>query len=164
MKPEQQQKKLESFIVSELENSREFLIIDLNNTYQVFGKYYITKRQNYYQVEIPNQKIIDFGSLRHAVSWCIADKNKQWNLADSINRLDETRQIIKQDLATRTAMLTRITDPDQKSIVQMKIANKHRNLHDVETRLGNCVNLAKYWQLKGFNNETARPGRTTAQR
>jgi hypothetical protein len=34
----------------------------------------------------------------------------------------------------------------------------------VDERLTKCVNVAKYWQLRGFNNETARAGRSASHR
>ena len=56
-------------------------------------------------------------------------------------------------------------DPDQAEFTQLKITMKKNHLSRVEQQLTKCVNLAKYWQIQGFNrDETARTRPTQSTR
>jgi hypothetical protein len=46
----------------------------------------------------------------------------------------------------------------------LKVEHRREQLARVSDQLTKCVNLAKYWQIRGFNNETARTGRSASQR
>jgi hypothetical protein len=65
------------------------------------------------------------------------------------------------DLAVRTALAERMRD---RTFVEAKIDTKRCRLQQLDFRLDKCVNLAKYWQTQGFNNETVRTGRTPSKR
>jgi len=45
--------------------------------------------------------------------------------------------------------------------VSAKAAHKRSQSQQIENELTKCINSAKYWQLRGSNNETARTGRNT---
>jgi hypothetical protein len=45
--------------------------------------------------------------------------------------------------------------------VAAKISQKEQLLFFINSRLEKCVNVAKYWQLKGFNDEIARTKHST---
>jgi hypothetical protein len=91
------------------------------------------------------------------MSWCIADKYGKLDLATAIVTLDQQRYTILNNVKVRQHLAKKIQDPVRKEIVELKIANKKTGLVQIENQLTKCVNLAKYWQIKGFNcDETAR--------
>jgi len=83
------------------------------------------------------------------------------DLSNCLQKLDQEKSAMSADVTVREAMLKQIQDPDRREIVRFKLSTKKANLRLVENRLTKCVNLAKYWQIQGFNsNETARTRRT----
>jgi signal recognition particle GTPase len=102
--------------------------------------------------------------LPTALSWCIADKYQQHHLSTDIMRLEQQKLLLTADIRTRSTLNARIRSQDLRESVEAKIATRRARLQIVDERLTKCVNLAKYWQQRGFNNETARTGRTPSHR
>jgi hypothetical protein len=126
--------------------------------YHVFTQYTIDKQLNdTYLTCKQHQDPKTFSALRFAMSWCIADKYGKLDLATAIVTLDQQRYTILNNVKVRQHLAKKIQDPVRKEIVELKIANKKNGLVQIENQLTKCVNLAKYWQIKGFNcDETAR--------
>ena len=75
----------------------------------------------------------------------------------------ETKKIrIQDDVSAQVAHVDRFTDAEQRELVQLKLHHKQSVLNQVNEQLNKCVNLAKYWQIKGFNNEIARTRNQTS--
>ena len=50
------------------------------------------------------------------------------------------------------------TDIFQKDVLFDRLYNSKSQAVAIKKQLNKCVNLAKYWQQKGFENETSRLG------
>ena len=124
-----------------------------NGTYEVFGKYEIIPERPGYTVMCHATNVGIFNTSRTALSWCIADKYKHYNLANDILLLDNKLSFLANDINARATIADRSKRPDFREnigLMQKKI---------VENQLNNCVDSAKYLQQRGFNNETQRIGR-----
>ncbi len=155
--------KLEAFASRELEQVKENLIVpDDRGGYTLFGRYRVVPYKQRYQVRPPGSDSIVFGSKKSAFSWCVADKLKQYNLARTIEVLDQKKQILEADILCRRALANRSKSMEFKENVDLKIQPKIVSLNAVNSELEKCVNSAKYWQIRGFSNETNRSGRTQA--
>ena len=93
------------------------------------------------------------------MSWCIADKFNQFTLAQELKDIDAKLHNIATDIAVRAAIAERSTNWDFRNEVGTKLETKIIHKKTMENQLTKCVNLAKYLQQRGFNNETARTGR-----
>lgn len=154
-------KRLEQLVESEIECIKQHVIIDDGESYDVFGMYEISKTTTGFQVSKKHAVGRNFSALNLALSWCIADKYNKNELANTLQRLDEEKIRVKDDLLTRQALLQTVKDPIRKEIIQVKISAKKHGLKLIENRLAKCVSLAKYCQIRGFNrDETARFRRT----
>jgi hypothetical protein len=72
---------------------------------------------------------------------------------------------ISADIAARQALVRQITNAERREATQLKITTKKTSINQIEKQLTKCVNLAKYWQIQGFNrDETARFRRTQTTR
>jgi len=162
MKQDQLIQRLERIVEPELDQLKGNMIFQENGQYHVFEQYVISKNADgLYTVDKKRYNVRTFSSLRLALSWCIADKYGQLDLSNNLQKLDQEKSAMASDVTVREAMLKQIQDPDRREIVRFKLATKKANLRSVENRLTKCVNLAKYWQIQGFNsNETARTRRT----
>ena len=101
-----------------------------------------------------------FTSTRSAVAWCIADKNRQYNLANEIQHLDFTLLRLRNDIEVRGGQARKSYGTFWET-VSAKAAHRKEQSQQIENELTKCINSAKYWQLRGSNNETARTGRNT---
>jgi len=122
----------------------------------VFGFYYIEFDKDLFTVKTWDREIHKFASKRAALAWCTADKLKQYSLANNILILDRKKQILAADIYCRKTVGERGATEMFYEIVNMKIQPKIDQYNMVTTELEKCINSAKYLQIKGFNNETAR--------
>lgn len=158
--------KLARIVERDLPNLENIAILKDSNEYMVFGCYRVIKQPKKHSVAVYKHSVLlqEFSSLRTALSWCIADKHNQYTLSQDIIRLDVSKNMLESDLAVRQPLGLKITDPKLRESVMLKIDTRKRRLSEVTEQLDKCVNLAKYWQTRGFNNETARTGRTSTTR
>jgi hypothetical protein len=160
------QKKLEEFASREIANLASKLIVDDGHGGIIaFGKYSIIPTDHKFRVEIKNQNInIVFGSRRSAISWCIADQHNQHNLARHIYTLDTKKHSLAADIHCRQTLARRSNREDFYECVSTKIQSKIDYLSALDAELEKCLNSAKYMEIRGFSNETARTGRSVAHK
>lgn len=137
---------------------------NLDGAYEVFNKYRIIPVKKQYRVMCRDNQVAVFNSTRSALSWCIADKNQDYNLADELLVVDSKLGYVTDDINTRANLADRSKKPDFRENIGTKLETKIIHKKALENQLTKCVNLAKYWQQRGFNNETARTGRNTTNK
>lgn len=155
--------RLHNLVKQDLPDIAKNVIVPLEqDLYQLFDRYQIRiHRDRSTSLEIRGNAVGEFTSPRLAVAWCIADKHNQQRLKEDIQRLDRQKSMLIADLSVRSALADRMQD---RSLIEDKIDTKRLRLRQIDFRLDKCVNLAKYWQTQGFNNETVRTGRTPSKR
>lgn len=155
--------RLHNLVKQDLPDIAKNVIVPLEqDLYQLFDRYQIRiNRDRTANLEKHGNVVGEFTSSRLAVAWCIADKYNQQRLREDIQRLDRQKSMLVGDLSVRSALADRMRD---RSFVEAKIDTKRLRLRQIDFRLDKCVNLAKYWQTQGFNNETVRTGRTSSKR
>jgi hypothetical protein len=131
-----------------------------DGTYEVFGKYRIIPERPGYTVLCHGTTVGFFSATRTALSWCIADKYKDYNLSKDILLLDNKLAGLTNDINARVSIADRSSKPDFREYVATKLETKLIRKKIVENQLNNCVNMAKYLQQRGFTNETQRIGRS----
>ena len=160
-----QHKKLEQFATKELQSLTAKLIVsDGKNGYNAFGKYHVVPNLHNVTVGIKNRDSLTFGSKRSAISWCVADHLNQHALARSIHLLDNKKHSLAADIQCRQALAERSHSQDFYESVTTKIQSKVDYYNALTNELEKCINSAKYWQIRGFSNETERPGRIASHK
>lgn len=158
------EKKLESILSDDIDSVKNNLIFATDEGYNVFDVYKLIKRGNEIEV-IKHRNVIGvFSSTRTAISWCIVDKYKQYRLSDEIQQLDLSRKRLRDDVETSSLHMPKFKNSPAREIAELKLDTKKSLLGAIEQRLDKCANLAKYWQLRGFNNEIERTRRTAQNR
>ena len=133
---------------------------DSAGTYQVFDRYHIIKESPNFRVFCGATDVGRFSSTKTALSWCIADKFKAFNLAREILELDTKLSSLTSDITARANLADSSTNAVFRETIETKLETKIIRKKQVEEQLSKCVNWAKYTQQKGFNNnETFRTGR-----
>lgn len=129
--------------------------------YEAFGKYRIVPENPGYRVYINDDEQGFFNSTRTALSWCVADKYRRYNLAKDLLALDNMLANINNDIFVRAGVASRSRDVQQRENIETKLESKIIHKRAIESQLNKCVNWAKYLQQKGFENETSRSGSAT---
>lgn len=149
--------KLENFAERELKRHIDTLILDDGaGCIIVFGRYCIEPIGNRFQVSNWHDSIHCFSSKKIAMSYCTADSRKNYNLSNMILVLDRKKQALAADIYCRKTLADRGKSESFYEIINMKIQPKIDLYNSVTAELEKCVNQAKYIQIRGFNNETAR--------
>ena len=152
-----QDQKLERFAERELRKNIDKLIIeDDEGGLIAFGKYYVKSSKTQHTVSTWDREVHSFTSRRAALAWCSADKFNQYTLSNLILLLDRKKQSLAADIYLRRAMGERGRHELFYEIVNTKVQTKVDRYNSISAELENCVNRAKYIQIRGFNNETAR--------
>lgn len=129
--------------------------------YEAFGKYMIVPEHPGYSVYINDDLQGFFNSTRTAISWCVADKFRRFNLARDLLTYDNMLANISNDIFVRAGVANKTRDYALKESIETKLEPKIIQKREIEMYLNKCVNWAKYLQQKGFENETARFGSAT---
>ena len=129
--------------------------------YEVFGRYKIAQKKDGYHVVCHATDVGLFSSTKSAISWCVADKYRDYNLARQILLTDTRLDAISSDIFTRMAAANRSRKIEFKENIDAKLEPKIIRKKQLEKQLANLINSAKYLQQRGFDNEIARSSRTT---
>jgi hypothetical protein len=134
------------------------MIVDIDkNNYVAFGKYYLClERQSVSVHSLSGDLIGEFGNKRTAISWCVADNKNMLSLAQNIKSLDRKKSLLSADIHCRRSVADQSRQQGFSEMVLTKLQTKIQQQIMVDRELEKCLNLAKYIQLRGFQNETAR--------
>jgi hypothetical protein len=130
-----------------------------DGVYEVFGKYRISPESHGFRVWCSATDVGLFGTTRSALSWCIADKHRAYNLARELKELDNKLTALNNDINVRTAIAERSRRWEFRDPIATKLETKIIRRKQVENQLAKCISWAKYCQQRGFTNETQRIGR-----
>ena len=129
--------------------------------YELFGRYRILKESTGYRVYCSATDVGYFSGTKSALSWCIADKYCNYNLARMILNTDQRLNAVSNDIFVRAGISNRSKRAQFQEDIEIKLENKIIKKKELEQQLTKYVNLAKYLQQRGFDNEIARSGRAT---
>jgi len=155
-----QEQKLEAWAEREFPRVINSLILhDSRGTVLAFGRYRLEQNKRGVQIYIDDEPGLEFTDRRSALSWCVAAKYQQLNLARRISQLDQQKRFISDDIDTRRQLAQRSRNSRYQDTVNTKLATKIRHRSSVSEQLEKCISQAKYIQIRGFTNETARTRR-----
>lgn len=155
-----QDQKLERWANRELPRHVDAMILEQDGQYLAWGEYLLEPSKQGCSVWLKDQLVHVFANKRVAMSWCTASKYQQSRLADQIMELDITKNDLVREIQQRQQHIQRSQRPEFKDLVTVKLQPTQDKLASTVSELEKCINLAKYLQLKGFNNETLRTSNT----
>jgi hypothetical protein len=121
-----------------------------DGTYEVFDHYYISKENPGYRVFCSATDVGLFTNTKTALSWCIADKYKAYNLAREIQEVDLKLRTLNNDISIRAANADRSKNHAFRETIETKLESKIIRKKKLENQLDKCVNWAKQTQSNGF--------------
>lgn len=164
MSPKRVIQRLHDIVAQDLANLAPNTILPDGRGFQVFEIYGVQPEQGLWRVVKRGEPVAKMANIKNAVSWCVADKYQQHRLGNDIMSLDQRKIMLENDMRARQHLARSPRKHTSAEALDAKLAARRYRLEDIDQRLAKCINVAKYWQLRGFNNETARTGRTTPHR
>lgn len=153
-------RKLAALAERELPRILDQVIIEDGEKYRVFGKYTIHPTDGACQVRLRDDDIGMFSGTKSALAWCVADNLQRFNLARHIKELDQSIVRLRNDIYVRRSLAERTAGHTWENLINKTMARQQQS-QILEKELAKCINLAKYWQLRGNSDETKRTGRNT---
>lgn len=133
-------------------------ILRVDGVIRAFGRYTIIRNSKSYQVYRSATLAVEPCSSKVAISWCIADKYSKHSLAHDLIAHEQEVERRSDEIVYYRNTLAHSQDSTLKFVVADRLVESQARLKYAQEQLDKCVNLAKYWQLKGFKDETARIG------
>jgi hypothetical protein len=133
-------------------------IMRMDGVIRAFGKYTITKNNQSFHVYRSATLAAEPSSNKVAISWCVADKYGKDKLAQQLLTLDQEVERRQNEISHYRYTLENSQDSVKKSVASDRLYESQVRLKYAQEHLEECLNLAKYWQQKGFDDETARIG------
>ena len=152
------QDKLFRFAQREFERIQNDLILPSSQGYSAFGSWEIHTEPNSVRVYKNNDFCGEFSSAKVALSYCIAENEKKYALSIRIQQLDQHYLAAKNSLQSRKNIAKTCRNNQTREILLTKIQHRSRQQIELEHELEDCVKMAKYFYLRGLNNETHRIG------
>ncbi len=149
-----QQLKVERWAEKEIRRNLDHLIIEEGNQLIAFGLYHLEQNDQGWLVSDQDRVIHQFQNKKTAISWCVADKYKRYQLANNILNLDRKKQTIAADIYCRKTLGERSRSESFYETVTAKIQPKIMQYNGITSELEKCINQTKYLQIRGFSNET----------
>jgi hypothetical protein len=152
-----QEQKLEQWAEREFRRHVDNIIVDdVDHGLLAFGRYHLIPGQIGCRVQLADDTELVFSNKKIAISWCVADKYHQYALANIIRILDQKRQLLSADIECHRRQIINTKNSNFADTVEAKLGVKTAKLEAINTELEKCIKTAKYFQIRGFSNETAR--------
>lgn len=159
-----QDQKLNQFAKKELlRNLRQFVLQDDDGSVVAFGQYLIERADTGFMVRTLNDAEYYFSDSRTALTWCTLDKMRLYSEACQVAALERKRQLLEADIYCMKGTIRRVKNSYLKDTLAAKISPKQGQHRAIMSELEKLANRAKYLQIKGFSNETARTIGTLAK-
>lgn len=146
--------KLRNIVHRTHEKLQDKVLIKKGNGYQAYSEYNITQKEEFWIVthEYTDSPKV-FNLAKSALSWCIAHKTGQYELAQHIDFLDRRLAAKQADIEILTHLLKQpIEDSEIKFIMQCKLSEDIHRRQSYKQQLAKCVNSTKYIKIKGSSD------------
>ena len=149
-------RKLKSLTTHSLQSLSANIIVKVKDDYIVFNRYKISPTDYGYEVYRNSTLVHEFTNSRNALAWCILEKHARIEDANSLLGQDKRIGWLELDIDRQTQIMNTTQDNDRRALMATKVTNNIHVRGDVKIKLQEQIELAKFYQQKGFNNETAR--------
>lgn len=130
-----------------------FIVREYDGSYNLFGKYIIQPNdRGTYIVTFrgDSDTVLDFGTLRHAVTWCVFQKNNKYKEIKRIYELDALLGSLDVSIAQHKRLADKAKTRESRSIFLAKLDEEKRKKRQLLQEINYYAELSKYWQNKKF--------------
>ncbi len=155
--------KIDNFINKELTKKIKDVLVMKNDdgSYDLFGRYkIIINDQGLYVVEIIDKyekfDNILFSSLKHAVTWCVFDKNNKFKDLKKIAELDTEIGSLDVSIAQHKKLAEKSQDTELKDIYIAKLTEAKLKKRAKMSEIKSYIDISKFMQNKQFKENSTR--------
>lgn len=130
------------------------ILKDEEGNYHLFGKYIIAFQNDLYNVTVLDEDYVDtyaFSSLKHAVTWCVFEKNRKLKEIKRLVELDSFISSLDVNIAQHKKL---VRDPSKsmqlRHIYMAKLCEEKLKKQAALHELHEYVTISKYLQTKKF--------------
>lgn len=149
-------KKLKTIVNDEILSNSAESMVKIKDSYIIFGKYRIVENSDLWNVYDHSELTASFSSSRSALSWCILNNLGHYDACRDLTFYDNFYSFKKTDLERFKIKISTTKDPNARQILAAKASQSLIEKFQLKKQLNKCINLAKYYQTRGIDNETAR--------
>lgn len=127
-------------------------LLNVDDNYILFGKYYIKKEKDFYELTTQDSDIKKtFGTLKTAITWGVYREKKLFTECRNIEAIDYKLSSLEIDLYQKNKILNNIKDEENKLIYSTKIEEDHIKKRMLLKQLNRYISKSKEWQARSFN-------------
>ena len=137
--------------ISDIEN---VLIVRIsNNNYHLFGRYFITKKDNNnVVVKLHNgDEVNSFYSMKAAVCWCVFDRRGLYSAANRIINVDRKLSGLEVSISIHKRLFENAKDQDTGLIYLAKLSEERIQKREMTSELNRYITDSYNWQQKQFD-------------
>lgn len=127
-------------------------LLNVNNTYILFGKYCIVQEKDWYVLTSEHTDIKKiFSTIKTAITWGVYREKRLFTECRDIESIDYKLSSLEIDICQKNKVLNNIKDEANKLIYTTKIDEDHRKKKMLLKQLNRYISKSKEWQDKSFN-------------
>lgn len=150
-------KKLRNIALHSLQSLSSNIIVKVKDDFVVFNRYKISPTQDgYYSLYRNDTLVHEFTNSRNALAFCILENRARIEEARQLVSQDKRIQRLEVDIDRQSRIIETTKDADRRELMAMRLTQNVAERGQVKIMLQSTIELAKYYQQKGFDNETAR--------
>ncbi len=132
-----------------------FIVREDDGTYNLFGYYNIVPINGSFKVTLlKEEEYFMFYSLKHAVTWCVFDKNKKYKELKRVHELDNELVSLDAAIVNHERLLLK-SNTENKDIYKAKLFEEKRKKRRLMEEISQFTALSKYIQTKKFQENQA---------
>lgn len=124
-----------------------------DGSYVLFGKYIVVPTaQGFFKAALMNEpeNTVEFSSLKHAVTWCVFEKNKKIKDVSRIVELDNMLGSLEVQIAQNKRMVDKHKSTEDKFIYMAKLSEAKLRKTQALEEINNYIAISKHWQNNKF--------------
>lgn len=132
-----------------------FIVRENDGSYNLFGKYSIKLEEGLYKVNLygENNSYL-FSSLKHAVTWCVFEKNNKQKEQNRIVELDELLGSLDAIILQHTNILKKVKVQEDKQIILAKLYEEKIKKKQALEEIEKYTTISRYLQGKKYKENT----------
>lgn len=150
-------KKFRNLAVQSLHSLSSNIIVKVKDDFVVFNRYKISPVDDgYFRLYRHGTLVHDFTNSRNALAYCILENHARIEEAQHLLNSDKRIQRLEVNIDRQSHIIQTTKDADRRELMAMRLTEDVAQRGQVKIKLKGTIELAKYYQQKGFDNETAR--------
>jgi len=139
------------------DSSRSFfdksLFTKSGDLWKIPGGYALRESQNIVEV-LKNENVMEtFSSKKNATAWCILRNNGRSDDAILLRHHDSKISFLQTNIIMNERAFELADDAEYRNIIEAKLSNDYQKLNYSKKQVDKFINLAKYFQRRGFEYE-----------